>query len=246
MKKLFLLIFIGLLLVPSLYSQGFQFYRISPSIVYGDTSAFNVVSTKAILKNTSSTAKSFKLVRIINELPGPTWTTQLCGGGTCYAPSADTIPPRNAPPLTLDPQQVDTIIIYFGGSTPGIGRVVLKAYIDGTPGQFLSDTFRVGLTVSVKKVSTVVEGYELGQNYPNPFNPNTTISFSISKKESVSLVLYDIRGNEVATLIGGAVMDAGKYNYELDAGILGISSGVYFYKITTERFTATKKMMLMK
>ena len=90
---------------------------------------------------------------------------------------------------------------------------------------------------------TTITDYTLSQNYPNPFNPTTNIHFSIPKDGNVSLKFYDVLGNEVATYYDG-FLNVGTYNAEFDGSKL--SSGVYFYKLTADDFTATKKMILTK
>lgn len=85
--------------------------------------------------------------------------------------------------------------------------------------------------------------YSLEQNYPNPFNPTTTIRFAIPKDEMVSLKVYNILGQEVATLVNQN-LKAGSYAFDFDASKL--SSGVYMYTIKAGSFNVTKKMMLMK
>jgi hypothetical protein len=85
--------------------------------------------------------------------------------------------------------------------------------------------------------------FSLEQNYPNPFNPSTTIRFSLPADSKVKLVVFNSAGQEVASLLNEE-MNAGTYEYQFDAGKL--SSGVYFYKLITDNFTDTKKMMLVK
>jgi hypothetical protein len=85
--------------------------------------------------------------------------------------------------------------------------------------------------------------YTLAQNYPNPFNPATTISFSIPEASVVTLRVYDVLGNEVATLHRG-FLAAGNYKFDWNASTL--ASGVYYYRLTTDKFTQTKKMLLLK
>lgn len=85
--------------------------------------------------------------------------------------------------------------------------------------------------------------YKLNQNYPNPFNPSTTLSFAIPSEGNVSLIIYDVLGNKVAELENG-FKSAGNYSYLFDAS--NLISGIYFYTISTNNFTATKKMLLMK
>jgi len=85
--------------------------------------------------------------------------------------------------------------------------------------------------------------YELNQNYPNPFNPITNIKFAIPENDFVTIKVYDILGKEIATLVNEK-LTAGYYQFSFDAS--GMSSGVYFYRMTTSKFTQVKRMMLIK
>ncbi|MGE5796961.1 MAG: 5'-nucleotidase C-terminal domain-containing protein [Ignavibacteria bacterium] len=85
--------------------------------------------------------------------------------------------------------------------------------------------------------------YALMQNYPNPFNPATNFEFRIADFELVSLKVYDILGNEVATIVNEE-LPAGNYKYQWNASRL--ASGVYFYQLRTGKFEDTKKLILMK
>lgn len=91
--------------------------------------------------------------------------------------------------------------------------------------------------------NTIAAVYELKQNYPNPFNPTTNIEFSIPENGNVSVKVYDMTGREVANLLDG-FKSKGLYSLIFDAA--GLSSGIYFYELRTENYTATKKMMLVK
>jgi hypothetical protein len=85
--------------------------------------------------------------------------------------------------------------------------------------------------------------YALEQNYPNPFNPSTKISYSIPEDGFVKLAVYNLLGEEVATLIN-AFQKADRYEINFNASSL--SSGVYVYKIEAANYTASKKLVLMK
>jgi hypothetical protein len=85
--------------------------------------------------------------------------------------------------------------------------------------------------------------YKLEQNYPNPFNPSTVISFSIPKEENVSLKVFNAAGMEMRTLVNGSLR-VGEHSFRFDA--TGLSSGVYFYSLSTRGFSQTKKMILVK
>ena len=87
------------------------------------------------------------------------------------------------------------------------------------------------------------ERYDLAQNYPNPFNPTTKINFSLPKQGLVTLKIYDMLGKEVA-LVLNEVRTAG--NYSVDFNAANLSSGVYFYKLTSGDFSDVKRMMLIK
>ena len=101
-------------------------------------------------------------------------------------------------------------------------------------------------TESKKSVNNNIitpETYELSQNYPNPFNPATNIQFQVPSLKFVKLIVYDMLGREVKTLIN-EIKSPGKYVVSFDAS--GLSSGVYFYKMTAGEFTNVKRMILIK
>jgi len=89
----------------------------------------------------------------------------------------------------------------------------------------------------------VPAAYELSQNYPNPFNPSTSISFNIPTDGIVSLKLFDMSGKEVSTLVN-EVKTAGYYSVNFNAA--NLTSGIYFYELRADNFSAVKKMMLVK
>jgi len=85
--------------------------------------------------------------------------------------------------------------------------------------------------------------YSLSQNYPNPFNPATSISFTLPSKSFVSLKIFDLLGREVATLVNEQKL-AGIYTKKWNAA--NVSSGIYFYRLQADKFTETKKLLLLK
>jgi hypothetical protein len=90
------------------------------------------------------------------------------------------------------------------------------------------------------------ELFFLMQNYPNPFNPTTTISYQIPEKGFVTLKVYDVLGNEVATLVNEESATGGAGSYEVEFNATGLPSGIYFYQLRTGEFIETKKMILLK
>ncbi|MBL1214561.1 MAG: T9SS type A sorting domain-containing protein [Ignavibacteriae bacterium] len=96
--------------------------------------------------------------------------------------------------------------------------------------------------------STIPKEYSLEQNYPNPFNPSTTISFKLPQAGKVSLTVHNILGELVKTLINSEQSAGTKqviWNGINESGV-PVSSGIYFYRLQTNSFVSTKKMMLMK
>jgi predicted GH43/DUF377 family glycosyl hydrolase len=85
--------------------------------------------------------------------------------------------------------------------------------------------------------------YVLQQNYPNPFNPTTTIGFSIPKTEFVTLKIYNLLGQEVATLVSDK-LNQGNYSYQFDGR--NLASGVYYYQLVTGNYMEVKKMVLLR
>ncbi|GJQ62911.1 MAG: hypothetical protein SCALA702_19640 [Melioribacteraceae bacterium] len=96
---------------------------------------------------------------------------------------------------------------------------------------------------SVGSADDIPTEYQLEQNYPNPFNPSTSITYSLPGESVVKLTIYDILGNEIATLVN-ASQQAGTYTEVFNAA--GLSSGLYLYRLETGNTAITKKMTLIK
>jgi hypothetical protein len=112
--------------------------------------------------------------------------------------------------------------------------------------------FTVGITVIEPLSNEIPDRFTLFSNYPNPFNPVTKIRFDIPANSksadgwqttNVKLIVYDILGKQNAVLINGD-LKAGRYEVLFDA--TSLSSGVYFYKLVSDNFVDTKKMLLVK
>ena len=99
---------------------------------------------------------------------------------------------------------------------------------------------------TLEVVLSTPDKFTLEQNYPNPFNPSTVIRFHLPKASNVELKIYDIIGNEIATLVN-EYKPAGVYKVPFSIeNNAGLSSGIYFYKITAGEFVQTRKMILIK
>ena len=132
-------------------------------------------------------------------------------------------------------------------------------YIDDNAGQSITYTYRVkaykdsvvsSYSNEVSLTLTGIEGqkkipteYSLSQNYPNPFNPTTKIKFALPKSGLTKIVIYDLLGRAVRTLIDKEI-EAGYHEITLDA--TDLTSGIYFYRVQSGDFIQTKKMILLK
>jgi hypothetical protein len=96
---------------------------------------------------------------------------------------------------------------------------------------------------SVREEHQLPNAFKLQQNFPNPFNPSTSIQYELNSRQFVTLKVYDVLGNEVAILINEE-KPAGIYEVKFNG--TGLPSGIYFYRLQTESFIETKKMVLLK
>ena len=106
-----------------------------------------------------------------------------------------------------------------------------------------STSYNSALVTSVEQISGLPQNFELTQNYPNPFNPSTKIEYSIPEESFVQLKVYDILGNEVATLVHEE-QSVGTYRADFSGS--NLSSGMYIAKLQAGNFIQTRKMLLLK
>ena len=107
--------------------------------------------------------------------------------------------------------------------------------------------YNTSLTAIDDQQNIQPSSFSLRQNYPNPFNPSTIIQYQVSSNSQVSLKVYDVLGNEVATLVNEE-KPAGSYEVEFKSSVgnVQLASGIYFYKLQAGSFVETKKMQLLK
>ncbi|MBE0569984.1 MAG: T9SS type A sorting domain-containing protein [Ignavibacteriaceae bacterium] len=150
----------------------------------------------------------------------------------------------SAGPFTLvKNQEVEVLIGYeIDRSTTPLGGITAVRAISDAVQDFYENNFGYPI-VSVEDEPPVVSNFKLEQNYPNPFNPSTVISYQLPVTGDVILKVYDVLGNEIATLVNEE-KQPGVYEVEFDASSL--ASGMYLYKLQAGSFTNTKKMILMK
>jgi len=139
----------------------------------------------------------------------------------------------------------DTLVTLFNNS----GNQKFNFTVKGQPFDLHFDPNNLiikdlnSIVTGVKDKNIIPTEYKLEQNYPNPFNPNTTISYTVPEKSFVSLKVTDILGRQVAELVNEE-KPHGNYTVSFDAAKL--SSGIYFYTLSSGKFFQTKKMILLK
>jgi hypothetical protein len=158
--------------------------------------------------------------------------------------------------ITINPQTtlLDTVLV---DTTLSLSKLVLNknyfwrvAAMNQYGTSLWSSTFgfKTQPTVKVEDEHILPDFYELSQNYPNPFNPSTTIGFAIPLPEYVEIIIYDMLGSEVITLVSED-MSPGKYSVEwngIDSLNNHVPSGVYFYTIRAGKYHDTKKMIFLR
>jgi hypothetical protein len=175
----------------------------------------------------------------------------------------------NLPPISISAGDTVGVALKFTGAGPryvGTGTPPYSVYADSnltlitgdgrsapfTPtGSWFASRALTGVvryiiglpTGGINISKEIPDGFKLEQNYPNPFNPTTNIKYSIPVNSFTTLIVYDYLGRELKTLFSG-FRTAGTYDVTFDASRL--SSGVYYYKLTAENFSDSKKMILTK
>jgi subtilisin family serine protease len=136
---------------------------------------------------------------------------------------------------------------YTSAITPSPGKLVQYFVLVKTADGYLpyvAHRFAINIPTSVATGATEVPRvFSLSQNYPNPFNPSTLIKFSIAEPRFVSLKVYDALGREITTLVNEVRVPG---DYTVDWNPHGLTSGIYFYRLTAGAYTSMKKMTLLR
>jgi predicted acyl esterase len=146
-------------------------------------------------------------------------------------------------PHVLPDLKNDTSTIYYSNNCfiniPYIGW-------GSRPVSIFQSNKRQNLLSTDRITGTIPSEFNLSQNYPNPFNPVTTINYSIPQNSFVRLKVYDVRGKEIATLVDNEV-SPGYYSVKFNASAYGgLSSGIYFYKLSAGNYVNVKRLVLIK
>jgi len=231
-----------LFMFPQIYAQDIEL--IVPDTFLQDTLGSDIAFKIYVINQSSDTQMVF-LKRTINILPHPDWTSSLCFGQTCYAPFIDSVATDGilTPPLAPG-DTLDSSIHVFPFTAQGTATLQVQVGTFADPGtRYTYDFTAEGIVTSVDHENGTVNDYQLGQNYPNPFNPSTRINYNVGEPGLVQLKVYNVLGIEVASLVN-EFKNSG--NHSVDFRAETFSSGVYFYSLSVNNFTQTRKMILEK
>ncbi len=253
MKQILIILF--LFLTVTLKAQSF-------TVVADTTVANDSLNSEMIFNltvtNISNGDLTFYVKRTVNALPAD-WTSSLCFS-FCFSPTLDSIATTSDfGARALSPGESRELSLHvFPHTNYGAGNVTLRFgdafnFADSSVINFTANANPTG----VEKNTGVPTGFKLFQNYPNPLSLKgnaresavTTIRYKIasvgknSVSENVKLTLYNILGEKVKTLVD-KTLQPGVYDVKLEAGDL--PAGIYFYRLTSGRFSATKKMILIR
>jgi hypothetical protein len=159
----------------------------------------------------------------------PEWLTAYPDSGICYPDSSFEII------ISFDAAELDTGNYYseivINSNDPFRSHIIIPTHM------------LISTTAGLQNETNTQVAFDLFQNYPNPFNPSTVISYQLPVSREVTLKVFDVLGNEVATLVNEE-KPAG--TYELTWYAANLPSGVYFYQLRAGSFVQTKKMLLLK
>lgn len=241
MKKYLLSIFIIFILSVSIFPQDITF-------VPRETELTDTLNSEMIFEvdvtNISAAEQTLFIVRTINNLPEG-WSSSICFDSCLpgWIDSATTSSEYGSSPL--QPGETRLVALHiFPLTNVGTGYAQMQAGTLRNPNNRITiDLTAIVNPVSVEDENQVVDNFYLAQNFPNPFNPSTKINFGLKSSSNVEVSVYNILGNKVATLVN-EFKSAGNHSVSFNAS--NLSSGIYFYKIVTNGFVQTRKMILEK
>lgn len=247
----------------SLYRRGMHLRRSSQNKIHnalimgwpdgvlidGTNTVADAIAGETYLKNSiisGSVSNHFRSTDATFQAEMPTWFANH--GGRVFETNEEVMlhDPFNLSDLNVMPKTGSPVLT--GAAVPPTDGFLEQVDFIGAFGTYNWAEGWSNLQLNVTSVEERISdelplNYELSQNYPNPFNPSTNINFSIPQPGNVKLSVYNVLGQEVATLINN-YKPAGSYTITWNAD--KISSGVYIYKLEADNTVVSKKMVLMK
>ena len=250
-------------MISFIFKYGYDYYGlyvgyINPSlIVFDGPTIENISFNLPVMPNNNPDAEIVLTSQISDPqgLDDIQWTaTDILLDGIRESPGSSESPVRfyyamNDKGTEPDQAANDGIFSSVGKPGPNIDQyksvAVRVGAMDINRNAVVADTIlNIGEgNVNVEQLNNIPAEFKLYQNYPNPFNPTTNLEFHISDFGFVTLRIYNIIGEEKATLVN-EMKNSGSYKVVFDAS--NLPSGVYFYKLRTGNFTSTKKMVLLR
>ena len=210
----------------------FQNYKITSPDTFPNPG--NTIPVKLTLKNLGTSATAIKITAVLSS--EDTNVVSIIAGNLNYS---DIAPGKTSTSSGL-------YVIKFAQNSPGGISIPFNVDIFSDNCLFWSDNFSIFLYptgITDNQTTEIPQKFALNQNYPNPFNPSTTIEFALPQSSFVTLKVYNLMGEEVATLVAEQ-REAGIHRFNWDAR--GLASGVYFYRQEARDFVAVKKLILMR
>ena len=207
-----------------------------PSIFYSSDGGGKFVNIEGNLANDSWGGTVGPSVRYAGILPDPSGTVYLVGTSTGLYSTTDVN--TTSPIWRIEGDKIigNVIVDYISL------RKVDKYVAIGTHGRGIFTGTYTGLT-AVNNENQLPTNYTLSQNYPNPFNPSTNINFSLPQTGKVVITLFDALGRKVKDIVN---REFSVGNHSVNFNAVNLTSGVYFYRLQSDNFVQTKKMILLR
>jgi hypothetical protein len=241
--RTFLVLFSGLILVVSGYAQTFTFTA-DTVVRYG--MAEDLIVFHAVFENLLNDTQSIHFHADPYDFPDTNWTLGICAGGGCFPPGMYDVD------FVYDSCAIDSLVSFdirmteIGDS--GHFSATLISAQDPEHPQTIHFTIRKGVDFVTLR-ETIPELINFVTSYPNPFNNSTTLEFSIARFEPTELIIYDILGREVATVLDGERLSPGIHRLHWSAtnnNGFSLPSGVYFARLRVQDEQKTHQLYLVR
>jgi hypothetical protein len=213
-----------------------------------DSTGTNFSELKSLLESKLPEISDTLIMKIVSQL-----STLCFVGNSEYVPAINTFDdivqqnPNTEEGLYAEIDALTTAIISYNQDGGGLQKGLPGKYKAGSEEELidrLNNLMKNNFEENSKKKDIIPTEYSLYNNYPNPFNPTTKIRFDIPERTNVELSVYNILGQKVKTLIANETRNPGRYEVSFNG--ISLASGVYLYRLTTENYTQSRKMLLIK